>query len=118
MKNLGMSLVFISLMFAASNVGAASNYQYCVDSSGEVVVENGNVTILGGIGDVGQAVNQVIVSEVSERHETCVEGPNYFSEFVTLEKVTYDIEEGVRVTTEVTCTETLTGIVGPDTVCE
>lgn len=100
------------------NVHAASHSKICSNSEGNVSVLDGEVTIKDGIGNVGPVKKSVLLKRILESHEQCVDGPNYVSTFITVEKVTYDIEENITETAIVLCTQTLTGIVPPGTKCK
>lgn len=117
MKNAFISLIAFGSLIAPIASQASSRYQICKDKTGTVIVENGNVTIKGGIGDVGPALSQTVIKTISEKHQSCVDGANYISTYVTLEKVVYALEENVTDSAIVRCTKTITGIVPPGTKC-
>jgi hypothetical protein len=104
--------VTVSAAIAVFSLGAfaASNSTTCSDSYGMISVVDGNVTLKDGIGDVGLAKSQVVLKEVSEKTENCVEGPNYVWTKITVQEVKYDIEENVQESAVVLCTQVQTGI--------
>lgn len=93
-----------------SSAQAASDSTECSDSYGTISVLDGNVTIKDGIGDVGPVNSRKEIAQVSETTKNCVEGPNYEYTRITVEEIVYDIEENVKGTAVVLCTQVKTGI--------
>ena len=100
-----------AIMLTTLNVHATSNSEVCSNSDGSVQVKDGNVTIVDGIGDVGPVTSTKTIAEISENTENCVDGvPEYVWTKVTVQEVTYDIEENVSGKDVVLCTQVQTGI--------
>ena len=110
MKIIYMMALVTGIALTGISAHATSNSEICNDSEGIVEVKDGNVTIKEGIGDVGPATTQKVIAEISETTENCVEGPNYVWTTVTVQEVTYDIEENVKGSAVVLCTKVQTGI--------
>lgn len=108
MQTLKAALAFAFLV--GPTAYATSIHTACSDATGEVRVIDGNVTIVDGIGDVGPAKSDILIYEVSEKTENCVEGPNYVYTRTTVNEITYDIEENVQDTVTVLCLQVQTGI--------
>lgn len=106
--------ILISASVFSAGAYATSNSTTCSDSYGQVSVVDGNVTIKDGIGDVGSVKTQKLIAEISEKTENCVEGNNYVWTKVTVQEVTYDIEEEVEGSAVVLCTQVQTGISGQE----
>ena len=51
-----------------------------------------------------------MIKEISDETENCVEGPNYVWTLITVQEVTYNIEENVSESAIVLCTQVQTGI--------